>query len=192
LYLRSEEQLWGSDGTPMKTRSLGTVDPYELTNAGGTLFFRGPEGLWKSNGTKAGTKLVAEASEPSQLTNVSGTLFFTTLQDGWQGMLLSDGTSAGTYGWRGWNTAYGSATNLTSVAGRLHYTYNGYLWYVIVCPQPECPESSGAWDLPVTPYDQPEKAAYGARNLTNVAGTLYYSASDFDAAKGTELWRYVP
>ncbi len=67
---------------------------------GNTVYFsalsKGYRGLWKSDGTAAGTVLVKEIS-PTELTNVNGTLFFAAT-DGATGRELwkSDGTTAGT------------------------------------------------------------------------------------------------
>jgi ELWxxDGT repeat protein len=63
--------------------------PRSLTAVGGTLFFAANDGatgfeLWTSDGTAAGTALVADilpgpySSDPSNLTAVGGTLFFAT------------------------------------------------------------------------------------------------------------------
>jgi ELWxxDGT repeat protein len=76
---------------------------------GGTLFFSATDGshgteLWQTNGTSAGTALVADILPGSAsslflpgLTNVSGTLFFSA-DDGSHGqeVFKSNGTSTGT------------------------------------------------------------------------------------------------
>jgi len=76
-------------------------NPGNLTNVNGTLFFTAADGvhgngLWKSDGTAAGTTMV-NAINPDDLTNVNGTLFFQAT-DGTHGYELwkSDGTAAGT------------------------------------------------------------------------------------------------
>ena len=78
--------------------------PSNLTNVGGTLFFRADDSangyeLWRSDGTTGGTVLVAdirlgtESSRPAALTNVRGTLFFGA-DDGIHGIELWTGTTA--------------------------------------------------------------------------------------------------
>jgi ELWxxDGT repeat protein len=79
--------------------------PRYLTNVGGTLYFAATDGsggfgLWKSDGTEAGTvrvKDIRTGTYGSSLTNVGGTLYFTA-NDGSSGYELwkSDGTDAGT------------------------------------------------------------------------------------------------
>src|SRR5438552_17863011 len=69
----------------------------------GTLFFatgNGPaviSGLWKSDGTAAGTVLLKGGTIPFNLTNVNGTVFFTASDPATGNELWkSDGTVAGT------------------------------------------------------------------------------------------------
>jgi ELWxxDGT repeat protein len=111
-------ELWKSDGTLAGTVLVKDIQAGSADGAvsgsrtavavGNSLFFvandraSGAE-LWKSEGTGAGTVLVADVnagatgSSPQQLTNVNGTLFFTA-DNGVNGRELwkSDGTSAGT------------------------------------------------------------------------------------------------
>lgn len=90
-------ELWKSDGTDAGTTLVKDINlkesaftyysPNYLTNAGGTLYFNATDGingneLWKSDGTAAGTMLVADIEEssngghPEKMTYVNGTLFF--------------------------------------------------------------------------------------------------------------------
>jgi ELWxxDGT repeat protein len=95
-------ELWKSDGTEAGTFMVRDIYPgprqdyptgryayypRNLTNCSGALYFSANdsvhgEELWKSDGTTAGTVLVADiypgrsASSPSSLTNVGGKLFF--------------------------------------------------------------------------------------------------------------------
>src|SRR5438445_8640001 len=84
-------------------------NPSNLFNINGTLFFSATDndtltGLWKSDGTAAGTTLLQEFAPPNNLehfANVNGELFFEvfkpTLGDTSTAQLWkSDGTSAGT------------------------------------------------------------------------------------------------
>jgi len=77
--------------------------PGNLTNVNGTLFFTASDfngyGLWKSDGTEAGTVLVKTISATiNELTDVNGNLFFTTHDFNLKSteLWVSDGTQAGT------------------------------------------------------------------------------------------------
>ena len=77
----------GRSSSPTSTPAAPTPAPTALANVNGTLFFAADDGthgveLWKSNGTAAGTVLVADInpgsanSAPTALADVNGTLFF--------------------------------------------------------------------------------------------------------------------
>lgn len=126
-------ELWKSDGTasgtvlvsdirpgvdqePVELEDGGIVyvdvprsgDPQSLINVNGTLYFTADDGvngreLWKSNGTAAGTVLVAnlkaggESSDPTSLTVFQGQLYFTANSDaGGTELWRTNGTAAGT------------------------------------------------------------------------------------------------
>lgn len=73
--------------------------PQQITAIGGSAYFTGDqgEGLWKTDGTVAGTALVANVRMVNNLRKVGSTLFFDA-DDGVHGNELwaSDGTTAGT------------------------------------------------------------------------------------------------
>ena len=114
-------------------------EPHSLTGVGGRLFFTADDGihgtgLWKSDGTRAGTVLVKDIdlrrdTDTSEygpyLTGVGGTLFFTD-DDGTHGRELweSDGTRAGTVLVKDIHPdAYDSyPSSLTGVGGTLFFT----------------------------------------------------------------------
>ncbi|GBE72833.1 hypothetical protein myaer87_00600 [Microcystis aeruginosa NIES-87] len=114
LYFTADDgvngrELWKSDGTAAGTvlvanirsgasGSISSSDPFNLTVVGNTLYFSANDGvngyeLWKSDGTAAGTVLVADirsgssSSNPGNLTVVGNTLFFSA-DDGVNGREL--------------------------------------------------------------------------------------------------------
>src|SRR6516225_655075 len=86
--------------------SPGDPKVSQVALVGSTIFFSATDGplrgveLWRSDGTRAGTRIVKDinfgpgSSNPNYLTNVNGTLFFTA-DDGTHGAELwkSDGTA---------------------------------------------------------------------------------------------------
>src|SRR5205085_9104000 len=139
-------ELWKSDGTAagtvlVKDIKPGPGDPNEqlLTNVNGTPSFAADDGvggtglygLWKSDGTAAGTVLLKpfRGGNFYGFTNVNGTLFyaFNDGTDGWE-LWKSDGTAAGTTMVKDINPGSGSSSpySLTNWNGTLYFTaYDG-------------------------------------------------------------------
>ncbi len=189
--------LWKSDGTVAGTTVVNGLtsvrSPYNLTNVNGTLYFVADNGnrtndyeLWKSDGTAAGTSMVKDikpgtgSSNPHNLTNVNGTLYFVA-DDGTNGQELwkSDGTVAGTKMVKDTSpTEYFAPDYLTNVNGTLYFVDHigsgNRLW-----------KSDGtAAGTTLVKYSN---LVDWASNLTNVDGTLYFTASDQE--HGIELWK---
>jgi hypothetical protein len=109
-------------------------------------------------------------------------VYFTTLgSNGWSALTVSDGTAANTKSWYSVNTNSGVAfSELTNVGGVLYYAMGNQLWYGD-CSGGPCTTST--WSRLVDP------AYNGPANLTNVDGTLFYTAT---SDSGRELWAYTP
>jgi ELWxxDGT repeat protein len=96
------EKLWTTEGTVASTRQLKDIAAVDFVDVDGTAFFIGPDnGLWKSDGTEAGTVPVdVGPTGPLQVTQLvasNGLVYFAglTLAHGFE-LWRSDGTPAGT------------------------------------------------------------------------------------------------
>jgi ELWxxDGT repeat protein len=172
-----------------------------FTEVNGQVFFvDGTSGqeLWATDGTSAGTFLVKEIPPPgivsrnlSQLTNVSGTLFF--VADGTQ-LWESNGTAAGTSMVKDINPGAftpGSGTKeLTNLSGTLFFAASDGI--SASAHGQELWESNGtsAGTFMVKDINASGQQAYPGsypHSLTNVNGTLFFSAND--GVHGREVWR---
>jgi len=191
--------IWKSDGTTAGTVLVknqlapnSNINVGYMTNVNGTLFFKlnnanyGYE-LWKSDGTAAGTMLVKDinpgtaGSAPSSLVNYSGVLYFRA-SDGINGNELwrTDGTAAGTFMVKDILTGSSGAdpSNLTVFNGVIYFGANGT-------------GGNGLWRSDGTAAGTTFVKSFSSnsvQNLTNVSGTLFFSASD-GATNGVELWK---
>ena len=198
-------ELWKSDGTSLGTVMVKDIAPggdwsypTELINFNGTLYFVADDGangteLWKSDGSEAGTKMVMDIrsggghSDPQNLT-VAGSVLYFTANDGTNGRELwkTDGTTTTMVK----NIASGSNGSypnyLTDVNGTLFFSandggaYGRELW--------RSDSKDGA--VLVKDLNTGSYSGYGyfsdPDNLTNVNGTLFFTASD---TSGLQLWK---
>jgi RNA polymerase sigma factor (sigma-70 family) len=210
-------ELWKSDGTPDGTAPVMDIkrggafdaprDPGALPDVGGlmvagkTLFFTRIDenrevGLYKSDGTAAGTVLVkkvnpwpATASTARRAwADVNGTLYFAAWDPHGNALWKSDGTAEGTVLVKniGGNPYTSTPCFLTNVNGTLFFTaddgvHGRELW-----------KSDGTAAGTVMVKDINPGRAGGfpdpwMGNLTNVNGTLFFAAED--GVHGLELWK---
>ena len=189
-------------------------DPNALAEFGGTLFFAAYDGpddgathgmeLWRSDGTTAGTHLVADIntsgdSSPYRLTTAGGYLFFVA-NDGMHGYELwkTDGTEPGTEMVQDIDTNGSDSSDpddLTEVGGILLFTaydgpddgttYGRELWR-----SDGDPSGSGTYmveDIYAGSSSYPD-------GLTDIGGTLFFTAADgpdpgTGPPSGRELWK---
>jgi ELWxxDGT repeat protein len=202
-------ELWVSDGTAAGTHMVVDIDTrtadsraQEFTDVNGTLFFTSTDGahafeLWKSDGTPEGTVLVKDVNPGSQgsgfgsldygpvsLTILDGKVFFISYNDGFLngvGLWRSDGTAAGTL--RLGNVSSVGERQLVNAGGTLFFTgidaFGAELW-----------KSDGTVagtmrvaDIKPGPYGSDLEA------LTNLNGTLLFSARDGSFYNSPALWK---
>jgi ELWxxDGT repeat protein len=168
---------------------VADVAPGAGTNmvaVGSTVYFSPTNGvhyqLWKSDGTAAGTSLVADNAlglNPLLLTSVNGKVFFEGTNGVDEGLWTSDGTAAGTVQLTG---GFDRATFLTGVNGTLFFGTQG-------------PGGEGLWKSDGTvagtvllkEFSHPKPYNAYLTDGTDVNGTLFFAAND--GVNGTELWK---
>jgi ELWxxDGT repeat protein len=187
--------LWKSDGTPVGTTIVKTIsgDSYPedesaqiLVGLGSKVYFTthtnggyaGPGALWVSDGTPTGTtplKTWAHGS-PRELTRVGTKLLLAAVTytsncnidcDTWH-LWKSDGTATGTVQVSPTNVS--GLSNLTAVGSTAFFTDGGGLdiWK-------SDGTASGTKIVKTLPNGDP-----GAQNLTDVAGTLFFTSNRYD------------
>lgn len=200
--------LWVSDGTSAGTQFLIDVSnqgilPSYLTDVNGTLFFlisyydsqstfQYINQLWETDGTAAGTTLVADLGPDGatlqQLTNVNGRLFFTffSYYTGNE-LYTSDGTWAGTYMVADINP-FGDSNplQLTPSNGMLYFiAYDGYSSKLFVSDG----TTGGTYAVNnngITCYATSD--AYNTDTFAIINNVLYFQGST--NRKGNELCKY--
>jgi ELWxxDGT repeat protein len=171
------DQLWTSDGTPGGTGPIDVINPGGAAGISGPgiafngqVFFNAGQGLWKSDGTAAGTFQVGSTlfknDVPGNFTVSGGTLYFTGDSGSGFQIWSTDGTKVTPV--TALNTTSGSIQNLTDVNGTLFFSAStgggAKVLYDLV--------NGKATQVPL-PSDG---SGTIANQLTNVNGTLFFSA----------------
>ena len=182
----------------------------DLVNVNGELFFAANDGihgveLWKTDGTALGTMLVkdianiaAESSYPFGLANINGRLFFSASDpaNGHEQLWTSEGTAASTLMLKEFLEIH--VESLPGVSHHMFTNLNGIAYFAAnegtTGNGMELWESDGTVSQtflvknirpeiygPNYPYDS------SPADITNVGGTLYFSAND--GTNGIQLWQ---
>ncbi|QGJ70725.1 Hypothetical protein PBC10988_24230 [Planctomycetales bacterium 10988] len=205
------KQLWMSDGTEEGTVPIESIGgdsgyyPIYLTNVNGVLFYQGAYtgGLWKSDGTSAGSYMVKDpypyvgsgdfGTHVEDLRNVDGTVFFTA-DDGTYGRELwkSDGTSTGTVMVKEIRPGpYSPPIYFTPPARyqeRENANVNGVLFFRF---------NDGSYGMELWKSDGTSAGTVMIKDINpsgdsvgpfmaNINGTLFFTAND--GSTGVELW----
>ena len=208
LFVALIEDRAQADPSDVTATQVGDINPGggssnpgccggNFANVNGTLFFNASDGtdteLWKSDGTtntQVGNINPTGGSFPNQLTNVAGTLFFSANDDLYVDLYKSDGTTATQVGDINTTTGSSSPHSLTAVGGNLFFVANDgnfqgmgpvfddyQLWVTDGTASNEFDD--------INPFGES-----GANNLTDVNGTLFFSATDtHEAAADYELFK---
>jgi ELWxxDGT repeat protein len=205
-YAGYGEELWKTDGTPDGTVRLFSGQVHDLIDFNGTLYFAGsrPRGgyeLWKSDGTAAGTVRVKDVQPDNARTNlrllsvVNGRLFFGVnsgfaYQDSDFQLWGTNGTDAGTAK----VTDAPMFVDITSMAPNAMHVFAGagnYFYFRrhdggdILNDQLWRTDGTAAGTTRVGVATDP-------RNLIDLNGTLYYTATNPGGFTGETLYRLQP
>lgn len=193
-------ELWRSNGTARGTRlvkdifggtdsSLSDFLDNRIVRMGRKVFFAARDDgwgaeLWKSDGSRAGTKLVKnlnggeDSGMPEPFTNVAGTLFFRafTTRRGSE-LWKSDGSRAGTVLVKDiWSGRNGSYPQPLAKIGRTLYFAADH------------PQHPGLWKSDGTVGGtKPVKDISPVQGVAKVDGVLYFTAGE--SSTGFELWK---
>ena len=184
--------LWSSDGTRRGTRALtgsalAVGDPLAYAVAGRFLYFAacdipGPCGLARSDGSPAGTTLVAATTSPTPpLERVIGvavvgkTIFFNTDSALW----TTEGTADSTHLVRAFASPNPAVRLLTAAAHRVYFLANA------ASPQLWTSDGTAAGTVQLTNYQAPQPFRQTAG--FKVAGDAVYFVAD-DVVHGAEIW----
>jgi ELWxxDGT repeat protein len=197
VYFQFDGGIWRSDGTPAGTgpaitAASGALLPESLSVAQGRLYFaaprigdpRGPALPWVSDGTDAGTVLLADVPAFSSFTELDGRVFFAAADPLHGDELWStDGTSEGT------SRLLDIAPGLLGSQPRELTVWNGRLWFRArdAVHGMELWSSDGTAEGTRLVQDIAPGASWSTpAHLAPSAGGLYFSADD--GVHGEEVW----
>ncbi len=194
------KELWRTDGTTTQfvkdinpgSGSSGPSPAVSNVVSGNFLYFAATsaaqgEELWRTDGTGTGTIRLTDifsgtgSSQVSLLTDVAGTLYFTAFS--------SSSTFAGLWKTDGFTTTQvANNTVFSSIASMLNVNGTLYVSGTTSANGAELYKIAPGGSTPVLVRDINTTGNSSPGNLTNVDGTLFFSAGD-GTSNGTELWK---
>ncbi|HET6250034.1 MAG TPA: ELWxxDGT repeat protein [Tepidisphaeraceae bacterium] len=193
--------LWRTDGANTIQLSIASVITAPAgfpaavpTDVNGTLYFAADDGthgqeLWSSNGTTAGTQMVADinpsgASYASEFVNYNGTLYFAANNGTSWGLWESNGSSSGTVLVQSFAGTGQAVLNLAVANGRLFFSGSdavdgAELW---------SSDGTSAGTMRVADID-PGSASSDPANFFAAGGITYFTALDGPTDSRNGLWR---
>ncbi len=187
----SSTELWRTDSNGINFRVATNIGSSSIGVAGSTCYFTGMNSygyeLWKSNGTFAGTSIIADinpgsgSSSPSYFTTLGSKILFTAYNGTDTYLWVSDGTTAGTKLLS--NTMYAYLYSSTAVfKGKLYF--NGYT-ATVGTELFSTDGTSGGTGLVKDIYTGTSSSYPSLFSV--VGGTLYFKAAN--AVNGSALWQ---
>jgi ELWxxDGT repeat protein len=204
-------ELWKSDGTPGGIELVKDIntsndcggpptcssEPTKPVILNGVMHFAaynsdGTQTLWRSNGTDAGTYQISDVQFPWQLTKLGSRLIFAGQGPGDDAELWrTNGTTATLVKRLAPEGSFGSSpNNLIRIGNRVYFTADPLANPFHNPSDDELYRTDGTKAGTKRVMDINPNGASHPASLTNVGGTLYFTADD--GAHGNELWRYVP
>ena len=173
-------ELWGTDGTATGTFLIADLNPGPLSsnpqsfvNYNGVPYFTTSlGGLWRSDGTAAGTENIAtNLLGVASLSIIGNQLYFAGFDFGPTFTLwTSDGTASGTYELD--NSAWFPSNFVLGADGRVYFSAESGLWSTDGT-------YAGTWET---------RAGVTVAGLTAVGPDLYFAGDNHQGA-GVELWK---
>jgi ELWxxDGT repeat protein len=176
-------QVWRSDGTLEGTSPVARLSGYcssqgKLVKSGGLLFFvNDDEGLWRTDGTAAGTFLLKGTTFDENIVDMAlfgqDLIFLVHDYEAGSSLWTTNGFVAGTSKLVDL-PAEGFPTHLSVAGSRFYFTIDGRLWVS---------DGSAAGTKPLTP-ERPDGPQVSLDKPPVSIGDLFFFVTDF----GPELW----
>ena len=178
--------LWSSDGTPGGTSVLVNDKVNELVRCGDIAIFTVGDGIFRTDGTAAGTQLITRlqpdrrTSPATQMVSAGNLVYFVTVGRS-PGLWRTDGTAAGTISLANFDT---SARTVSQDGSRLYFTRSVIDSFNNATPEMWMTDGTvaGTRRIHTFSYGGPEPMAG-----PSIGNSLFYTVRSDDGR--TTLWR---